>query len=112
MRSQNKFSFVVQGGFYKILFCLLFKNHHLNLNSYQCYTPSYNIQSGRTVITDSNEDCNNNTLLSFSAYFLDFLVAFFLGAAFFLVAGFFLVAAFLGAYWFVYESEVGIRLLI
>jgi len=34
-------SFVVQGGFYKILFvCLLFKNPHLNLNSYQCYTPS------------------------------------------------------------------------
>jgi len=44
-------------------------------------------------------------MLSFSAYFLDFLVAFFLvagfflGAAFFFVAGFFLVAAFfLGAY--------------
>ena len=44
-------------------------------------------------------------MLSFSTYFLDFLVAFFLvagfflGAAFFLVAGFFLVAAFfLGAY--------------
>ena len=42
--------------------------------------------------------------LEFSAYFLDFLVVFFLvvfflGAAFFLVAGFFLVAAFfLGAY--------------
>jgi len=56
------------------------------------------------MITDSNDNCNNNTLLSFSAYFLDFLVvfflvAFFLGAAFFLVAGFFLVAAFfLGAY--------------
>ena len=53
------------------------------------------------IIVDNEK---GNALLSFSAYFLDFLVvfffvAFFLGAAFFLVAGFFLVAAFfLGAY--------------
>ena len=52
-----------------------------------------------------------HTLLSFSAYFLDFLVvfflvAFFLGAAFFLVASFFLVAAFfLGAYIIMYVTE-------